>query len=388
MKTENVKGFKDFTGKEAEQRKVIKEIISKTFEKYNFEEVETPLIEYEEFVKGNNLQDEAISDIFKLTDKGKRKLALRYEFTFQLKRLAKNKKLPYKRFQIGPVFRDEPVQGNRLRQFTQCDIDIVGSNIKNEAEILFITKEILNKLKVKSILYVNNRKLLDEILDELKISKKEQVLKEIDKLDKLPKKEVKENLKKLNAEKILNVFNQPISYFKKYKVYSEIEELKKYCKYYGINIVFAPFLVRGLSYYNGNVFEIKSNIKETICAGGSYLINNVQSTGISFGIERLQAVSKVMPDIEKVLVVSLDQDKEAIKIAQKLRTQGLNTTLFYGKPSKALEYANSYNIKKTIFVGAKEVQKKKFKIKDMKTGKEKYITLQRQTKKNIILKKK
>jgi len=388
MKTENVKGFKDFTGKEAEQRKTIKEIISKTFEKYNFEEIETPLIEYEEFVKGTNLQDEAVSDIFKLTDKGKRKLALRYEFTFQLKRLAKNKKLPYKRFQIGPVFRDEPVQGNRLRQFTQCDIDIIGSNIKNEAEILVIIKEILTKLKVKSVLYVNNRKLLDEILDEFKIKNKESVLREIDKLDKLPKKEVKENLKKLGAEKVLNVFNQPISYFKKYKAYSEIQELKKYCKYYGINIVFAPFLVRGLSYYNGNVWEIKSNIKETICAGGSYLVNNIQSTGISCSVERLQVVSKVIPNIEKVLVVSLDQDQQAIKIAQQLRNQGMNTTLFYGKPSKALEYANSYNIKKTIFVGAKEVQKKKFKIKNMKTGKEKVITLQKQTKKNIILKKK
>ena len=145
MKTETVKGFRDFTGKEAEKRNIIREIISKTFRKYNFEQIETPIIEYEEFVKGDNTQDEAVSDIFKLTDKGKRKLALRYEFTFQLKRLAKNKKLPYKRFQIGPVFRDEPISANRLRQFTQCDIDIVGSNIKSEAEILFITKEIQNR---------------------------------------------------------------------------------------------------------------------------------------------------------------------------------------------------------------------------------------------------
>jgi len=106
-----------------------------TFEKYCFEQVETPIIEYEEFVKGENSDDEVISDIFRLNDKGKRKLALRYEFTFQLKRIANNKKLPYKRFQIGPVFRDEPIQGNRLRQFTQCDVDVVGSSIKDEAEV-------------------------------------------------------------------------------------------------------------------------------------------------------------------------------------------------------------------------------------------------------------
>lgn len=388
MNTETVKGFKDFSGEESEKRKIIKDIISKTFGKYNFEKIETPIVEYEEFVKGDNTQDEVISDIFRLTDKGKRKLALRYEFTFQLKRLAKNKKLPFKRYQIGPVFRDEPVQGNRLRQFTQCDVDIIGSNIKSEAEILFITKEILNQLKIKSILYVNNRKLLDEILIDLNIKNKEQVLREVDKLDKLPKKEVKENLKKFNAEKILDIFNQPPTYFKKYKSYQEIEELKKYCKYYGINIVFAPFLTRGLSYYNGTVFEIRSNIKETICGGGSYLVNGIQSTGISLGLERLQLVSNISSDIEKILVVSLDQDKEAIKITQNLRNQGLNVTLFYGKPSKALEYANSYNIKKTIFVGAKEIKTKKLKVKDMKTGKEKIITIQKVLKKNIVLKKK
>ena len=96
MKTETVKGFQDYTGKEAEKRAIIREIIRLAFEKYNFEEAETPIVEYEEFVRGINTNDEAISDIFRLEDKGKRNLALRYELTFQLKRIAKNKKLPYK----------------------------------------------------------------------------------------------------------------------------------------------------------------------------------------------------------------------------------------------------------------------------------------------------
>ena len=135
MKTEIVKGFKDYIGEEAKKRKKIIEVITETFEKYGFEPAETPIIEYENFVKGQNEQDEAVSDIYKLKDKGKRKLALRYEFTFQLKRLAKNKKIPYKRYQIGEVFRDEPASGvkTRFRQFTQGDADIVGSKIKDEA---------------------------------------------------------------------------------------------------------------------------------------------------------------------------------------------------------------------------------------------------------------
>lgn len=377
MKTDLVKGFRDYTGKEAEKRAIIQELIRGTFERYNYEMVETPIIEREEFVRGENANDETISDIFKLKDKGKRKLALRYEFTFQLKRIAKNKKTPYKRFQIGPVFRDEPVTGNRLRQFTQCDVDIVGASVREEAELLAIAKEILNALKVKSVIYFNNRKLLNEILDELKVKKKEEVIREIDKLDKLPEKEVKANLKKYKADKLIDIIKKDKSFFKKYESYKEIEELEKYCKLYEVEVKFAPFLARGLSYYNGSVFEIKSDIKETICAGGSYMVGDSQSTGISFGLDRLQLVTKMIVGIEKYLIVSLNQDKKAIAVAKQLRAKGKNVSVFYGKPSKALEYANSYGIKKVVFVGEKEVKKKILKVKDMVSGKERKFEIKR-----------
>ena len=370
-----VKGFKDFTGKKAEKRKNILEIIKNIFEKYNFEKVETPIIEYEKFLKKQNSQDEVISDIFKLKDKGKRNLALRYEFTFQLKRISKNKKLPYKRYEIGEIFRDEPVQGNRLRQFVQCDIDVVGSSLKDEAEILAITKEILNNLNVKFKIYFNNRKLLNEILDELKIKKKQEVLKEIDKLDKLSEKEIKKNLKKYNAEKILDIIKQKENYFKKYEFYKEIQELKSACKDYNVELIFSPSLARGLSYYTGSIFEIKSDIRETICGGGSYLVDETPSTGISFGLDRLELVSKLNLENEKFLVISLGQDKKAIELSQKLRKKNKKVSIYYGKPSKALEYANSYNLNKVIFVGEKEVKENKFKIKDMKTGKETFLKL-------------
>jgi len=287
---ETVKGFNDYTGEEAKKRAVIMEVIHQTFEKYGFQPAETPIIEYEEFVKGNNSNDEAVSNIFRLKDKGERALALRYEFTFQLKRLAQNQKLPFKRFQIGPVFRDEPVNTNRFRQFTQCDIDTVGATIKDEAEILAATKEILDTLKIKSVVYVNNKKLLNEILEEQGIKEKEKVIRELDKLDKLPKKEVRENLRKLNAEKLIDIVKNKKDYFKKYKSYSEIEELEKYCNYYGVKVEFSPYLARGLSYYTGTIFEVKSTLKETICGGGTYLVNGIQSTGIALGIERLAIV--------------------------------------------------------------------------------------------------
>ena len=199
MKTETVKGFQDYTGKEAEKRAVIIEVVKNIFERFGFEPTETPVIENESFVKGENEKDEAVSDIYKLQDKGKRKLALRYEFTFQLRRLMKNKRLPYKRFQIGPVFRDEPIKGNRSRQFIACEADVVGSTLKDEAEVLAAIKTILDKLKINAVFNFNNRKLLNEILEEQGVKKKdmEQVIREIDKLDKLSKNQVADNLKKL-----------------------------------------------------------------------------------------------------------------------------------------------------------------------------------------------
>jgi len=373
---EVVKGFQDFSGEEAEKREEIRKILVGAFEKYGFEPAETPIIEYEEFVRGQNQEDEAVSDIFKLEDKGKRKLALRYEFTFQLKRIANNKKLPYKRYQIGYVFRDEPVSSNRVRQITQCDVDIVGSSIKDDAEVLALASGILKELGVKATICINNRKLLNEILEEqgVKAKDKEQVIREIDKFEcvcKFNEKDIAENLKKIGAGKVLNIIKKPESYFKKYSAYKEIEELKKYCKLYGIKVNFSPSLARGLAYYNGSVFEIKiKDMKESICGGGSYLVDEIQSTGISFGLERLSQLANIKTEKEKYLVVSLGKDKETIKLAGKLRKQGKNVIVYYGKPSKALEYANAKSINKVIFVGEEEVKRGKFKVKDMGTGKE------------------
>jgi histidyl-tRNA synthetase len=370
--TELVKGFRDYIGEEAEKRQRIKGVLANTFRKYGFELAETPIIESEKFVRGENVNDEAVSDVYKLKDKGERELALRYEFTFQLKRIAKNQKLPYKRFQIGEVFRDEPTSTARFRQFTQCDVDVIGSTIKDEAEILSLTNEALEKLGIRGIIYVGNRKLINEILEELGISKdKIQILREIDKMDKLSEKDVKINLRKLGAEKLVNIFKQPETFFKKYEAYKEISELKKFCKYYNIKVNFLPSLVRGLSYYNGNVFEVKSkDLKETICAGGSYMINDIQATGISFGVDRLMLIADIERDKNRTLILSIGEDEKAIELANKLRQSGESVTMFYGKPTKALEYANSYGIGKVIFIGKEEVSKGKYKVKDMESGKE------------------
>lgn len=376
METGTVKGFRDYSDEEALKREKIKEIIIKKFKAYGFLPCETPVIENTGFVKQN---DEAISDVFCLKDKGQRELALRYELTFQLKRLAKTKKIPFRRYQIGEVFRDEPISSNRFRQFTQCDVDVIGSSIKDEAEILKLFSEILRELKIDSTIFINNRKLINEILDKegIKEKDKEQVIKEIDKLDKLNESEVKKNLKKYGAEKILSLFKKPKIFFAKYKSFEEIRELERYCKYYNVKVKFLPSLARGLSYYNGSIFEIKADkMKEKIGGGGSYLVNNVKSTGISFGLERVTNLAKIMIEKQKCIIISIVQDEEAIKLGEKLRKQNIGCFIM-NKISKGLDYANKEKIPFIIFIGKEEIRKKKFKLKDMKTGKEKFLGFER-----------
>ncbi len=374
MITETIKGFRDITSEQAKKREKIRSILKKRFELYGFEPAETPIIESEDFVKGDNSKDEAVSDIFKLEDKGKRKLALRYELTFQLKRLAINKKLPYKVYRIGEVFRDEPTTSNRFRQFTQCDIDTIGATIKDEAEILALASEALLELGISPEICINSRKLLNEILEKEGIKEKDRVIIEIDKLDKLPESQIKENLKKYKAEKILDIFKKQQSYFKKYEAYKEVEELIKYCNLYNTKVEFRPFLARGLSYYNGNVFEIKTRgVKETIFGGGTYPTNGINSTGASFGLDRIEQLAKPAMANQKVLIISIGKDKEAINFAQLLRKNNIPAVFLSGKPSKALEYANSQGIDKIIFIGEDEAKKGKFKLRDMKTGKEEML---------------
>jgi len=375
MASETVKGFKDYTGEEALKREVIKDVLVKNFRLYGFEPAETPVIEYSEFVKGNNPSDEAVSDIFRLQDKGKRDLALRYEFTFQLKRISQNKKMPYKRYQIGYVFRDEPTSSNRFRQITQCDADIVGSSIKDEAENLMMAMRIFKELGIKASIYFSNRKLLNEILDKEGIKNKDAVIREIDKLDKVDEKVLRENLKKYGADKILQILKKSKSAFEKYPSYKEIKEFEKYCRYYGVKAEFSPSLARGLSYYNGTIFEIKTaEMKETICAGGSYPINNVQATGISFGIDRLSSLAKIKVKNNRILVISIGQDEESIKLSEKLRDNNIPCIIMLGKISKALEFANSYSLPYVVFLGEEEAKKKKVKLRDMRTGKEEVVS--------------
>ncbi|MEK6875418.1 MAG: histidine--tRNA ligase [Nanoarchaeota archaeon] len=385
---ELVKGFRDVLPPESLKRAKIREVIEKNFKLFGFIPIETPSLEYESFAKGDNEKDSAVSDMFKLKDRGNRELALRYEFTFQLQRLFKenpNIKLPFRRYQIGYVFRDEPVEKDRYREFIQCDADIMGdASINAEAEFLALADKICKELKIKYALKINNRKILDEIFENLEIIDKNNVLREIDKLGKIGEDEVKKNLTKYaDKEQIIKLFKLlggDLKFFleQEYAGAKELDELLKLLKIYNIKAEFSPFLARGFSYYTGIVFEAYSEeIKGSIFAGGrfdnlvgKYINRQVSAVGISLG--RILDYPIENPESAKYLLISINQDKKTVELMKNLREKGISC-LMTDKISRGLDFANSYNIPYVIFVGDEEARKGKFKLKNMKSGREKLV---------------
>ena len=394
---ETVKGFEDYLPPASQKREKIKEIAKKYFQLYGFLPVETPSIEFDELMRTETIdeEDEAVRDRFRLRDRANRNLGLRYEFTFQLARLLKqnpNLKLPFKKYQIGTVFRDEPIRVGRTREFTQCDIDIIGDPTVNaDVECLAVVSDILKELKVENVeIQINNRKLIDEIIKSVQITEKQAVLREIDKINKIGEDQVKMNLKKYaDSNQILSLFklmSKEVSFFKDnmFDGSQELVDLIQKCKEYGIKLTFNPNLMRGFNYYTGNVFEVSVG-KTALFGGGRYdrlvgrfLNKEIPAVGISFSIEAVMGlcekeINQLDLDKTKAILISIDQDKEAIKLAQNLRKNNISCTINFDKVGKALEYANSYQIPFAIFIGKDEITKKKYKIKNMQSGEESFL---------------
>ena len=342
IEIDTVKGFQDFLPPESTKRKAVVKIIEKYFELYGFAPIETTIVEFDELMRPDTLpsqqEDEAVSDRFRLKDKGGRNLGLRYEFTFQLQRILKqnpNLKMPFKRYQIGPVFRDEPVSANRFRQFTQCDADIIGNpDIEADAECLALANDTLKALGIESDIEINNRKLIQALIESVKITDSKPIMRELDKLDKIGEDMVKLNLKKYaDSNQILTLFKlleKPLDFFldNAFDGSADLDNLIKKCKLYGFTPKLNPFLMRGLSYYTSSVFEIKvKDSKDSIGGGGRYdksvgryLNKEIPAVGISFGLERLCSLAKIkIEQTPKAILISFNQDKETIKLAQVLR---------------------------------------------------------------------
>src|SRR3990167_6579125 len=300
MKLQNPRGMRDLNPEESIFRNQIIGIIKETFESYGFSPLETPLIERFDVLSAKYAGgDEILKETFKLKDQGKRQLGLRYDLTVPLARyigMNLQIKLPFKRYQIGNVYRDGPIKLGRTREFVQCDVDIVGSSSPlADAELLILTSRIFDKLNLKVEIKLNSRKILNAIMEMLDIPEKDKIefILSLDKLEKIGVKGVREELKKkgikeygeitplLSAAKIKSLDklkDYVIKLFEKKKKkfenteyengFNEIREILTYSKSLGIkNIEFNGALARGLAYYTGPVFEVflkNSEIKSSV----------------------------------------------------------------------------------------------------------------------------
>ena len=412
MELQNAKGTKDIPPEEKIIKQKIVNTLKSVFELYSYNPLETPILERFEILSAKYAGGaEILKETFTLKDQGGRQLGLRYDLTVPFARFVgmnPNIKMPFKRYAIGRVFRDGPIKLGRYREFWQCDVDIVGcSSMKADAELLMLAKDTFKKLKLDIIIKVNNRKLMNSMLDYAGIpkSKINDAILSIDKLDKYGIDEVKKELEakgmsQASLKKILELISIKGNNEKKIEKFEktlenkeglkEIKELLTYIK----DVEFEPSLARGLSYYTGTVFEIflkDSKIKSSIAAGGRFdnMIKNFLETGkeypavgISFGLEVIMDAVKLKQKIEsktvaKAYIIPIGTFERSMKICQKLRSQGINTDidLLDRGPSKNMKFAGSLGIPYVIFIGEDELKKNKLKLRDMKTGKEELLTV-------------
>ena len=403
----NAKGTKDIPPEEKIIKQKIVDTLKTVFELYGFNPLETPLLERYETISAKYAGGaEILKETFKLKDQGKRDLALRYDLTVPFARFVgmnPNLKMPFKRYQIGRVFRDGPIKLGRYREFWQCDVDVVGTkSMKADAECLMIAKEAFKRLNLNVIIKVNNRKILDSMLEYSGVKKAKRIdaILSVDKLAKFGEETVKEELENKGIEKesinkLLKLISVKGTNQEKVKALEilenkegleEIKEVLSYIK----DVEFDPSLARGLAYYTGTIFEIflkDSKIKSAITAGGRYdnMIKGFLETekeypavGISFGLDVIKEAMKKESEqktVTKVYIIPIGTFKQSLKIAEKLRNNNIKTDIDLSDrgPSKNMKYANALNIPFVLFIGEEELKSNKFKLRDMKTGKEKVL---------------
>jgi len=416
MELQTAKGVRDVTPEEKILKNKVVNTISKTFELYGFAPLETPILErYETLAAkyGAGAESDVLKETFKLQDQGDRQLGLRFEMTTSLARfVAQNPtlKMPFKVYQAGPVFRDGPIKLGREREFWQCDADTIGaSSMLAEAEQIGMLCDVFRQLDFKFSIKVNNRKILNGILKQSGIIEVREALIAIDKMDKIGKAGVSDELKqrgysKTQIDKVFSFLTKgvtPASLKKKItdqegkQGIAELEELFGYLKTLGAKEVeFDLSLIRGQAYYTGTVLEAylkNSAITSSIASGGRYdqMIGNfmgggreISAVGVSFGITPIMEQMKTQNKLEektpaKVLVIPINVTDEALKIAQELRKNGVATDFALGKKGvgKNLEYANALGIPYVAIIGEEEMKKKKVLLKEMVSGTEQLLSL-------------
>ena len=404
MKIMNVKGTTDnLPNKEIIRRKVVN-ILTNTFENYGYLPLDTSILCYYDLLASKySGGSEILKEVYKLNDQGDRTLGLRYDLTVPFSKVIsmnanKNITLPFKRYEVGKVFRDGPVKTGRAREFYQCDVDVCGIEGQFiEAEMLMMTIECYKKLGIDVYVEINNRKLLEGLIISVGIDRDitSNVILSVDKLAKIGVDGVKEELKELNIEEekldiLFELFKCNIEELDETNInnesfiegMSEIKELFTYIKELHLedNAIFTPYLARGLEIYTGTVWEVFDKQKRLTCAiggGGRYdkIItnfiddgNSYPAVGISFGLVPIcELLEDYMVSSYDLLIIPLDTNVESLKLAGKLRSNDIKVIIEMNKRKvkKALESADKNKIPYVIVLGENEIKTREIEIKDM-----------------------
>ncbi|MBE6454501.1 MAG: histidine--tRNA ligase [Alphaproteobacteria bacterium] len=418
MTVRTLQGFMELLPQEQIVFNHMKSVIAHTYEMFGFAPLDTPVLELAEVLLSKS-GGETEKQIYEFK-KGDTNLAMRFDLTVPLAKYValynNDLTFPFKRYQIGKVYRGERPQKGRFREFYQCDIDIIDRdelNIVYDAEVLAVIYTIFSKLELPSFkIYINNRKLLSGYLEHLGIADKTvDVLRLVDKIKKIPEEAFLAELKDLGLPeeknnqllkfiKINGLNNEIIAKLEDLKVETEnfvigLDELKTViaqAKNLGMpekNIQIDLSITRGLDYYTGTVYETFFDEYPqfgSVCSGGRY--DNLSSVfmdkkfpgvGISIGLTRLfdqLRANNLLPikalTPNKALIITQGEEyvSEAVKLAGELRNANIAVDVMYRqcKFKKKMEYANKIGVPYLIIIGEDEVANQEYTLKDMATG--------------------
>ena len=419
-------GFVDRQEKELLIRDFVISNIKEVMIKYGFKYLETPSFEYSDSI-GKFLPDKERPDsgVFSFKDENKW-MSLRYDLTAPLARYVAKNYLeipkPFKRYQLGAVWRNEKPGPGRFREFLQFDADYVGTkNLQADAELCVLISEILEKCGLDTKDYtvkISSRKLTDKLFQNLKITSKDQIsttLRALDKIDRLGWNEAKKLLgegrkdKSGDYTKGANLSNDQIEKIEtalkdKIPDSEDILQIIKIFEAYNFkNYKFDPSVIRGLEYYTGPIFEVNLNFQVknlkgqtiqfgSIGGGGRYdnLVSNFgnldcPATGISIGLDRLVFALMQKKDFKikstrPVIICIFDKDKikEYVDILNKLRSSNISSEIYpgEGKLKKQMEYANKLGSPAVILYGDNEIKSGKATLKNLESGNESSVKIE------------
>ena len=398
--------------------------IRKSYEKFGFLPIDTPIIEMSDVLLAK-AGGETEKQIYRF-NKGENDLALRFDLTVPLAKYVceyfNDITFPFKRYQIGKVYRGERPQKGRYREFYQCDIDIIGDgslSIMNDAEMPSVIYTTIKELGFdKFTIRINNRKLLNGLFAELELTEKStDIMRIIDKLEKIGKENVIKCLQDLdvpnekiesiikfieidgnNDEKIKELEELQFSNETFIQGLNEIKDVVKYVRLFGVpedNFNVDLTIARGLDYYTGTVYEtFLDDYREigSVCSGGRYdnlaefyTDRKLPGVGVSIGLTRLfyklnelNIVKEEEQSISKILVVSMDEkyQNKALETADALRKAGINTDVYLeDKKIKAkFKYADKLKIPYVAVIGENEEEHGTVSLKNMVSGEQEELT--------------